>query len=575
MNVRGIIIAFVSVAALFGEQYCHAQNAAADPAKPLQPPHDFYDTRQCLDCHKSRIGRSSYLGDSSALPWDQDDKHREAFNLLKKQQPLVSQILGFEMQAAFQDPNLKRLKTGNLTAVEAAQVAAVRQCLNCHATWPNVDNTQEPQVPHEQGVSCQACHGPGDSWERPHASPWWRLVTPAAKEKLGFVNVRDPAVRARVCASCHVGDFAAGKFIKHEWYAAGHPPLSSFEYSTYAAWMPAHWQPLSDKPAFEGKDGTDGDFNLGVENRARLRDRNIDIPEAEVRMSFRQANFPNWKPGEPDPFTQLPRLRDALISNTVVLQVYADLLRDYSVAAQDETQKATTPWPEFALYDCAACHHELRSGAGYPNRPFGKNAVGRPPAFVWPTALVNLAVQQAANYDPAAAAARLAKLQQKQTAFERSLTSALFGKRTEIIGAAQELDAELGQLIRELQASPFDQRAANQALLQLTDPTRVETRDYHSARQVAWAFCEIKKDALGIRYNSRPDSPEVASILRDFEFAMGTSAASRDALLLQLPAQRRSVIENLPRFSQAMKEFDHLRFAEQLQKLHAQLSNGK
>ena len=575
MNVRFNIVAVLFIASLLSARIACTQPAAAN--KLLEPAHDFLNTQLCLDCHKKEIGRSTYLGDSNALPWDKDDKHREAFNLLKNQQPLVAQILGFEMKEAFQDVGFKRLKTGKLTDVETSQVAAVRQCLNCHATWPNVDNSQEPQVPHSLGVSCQACHGPGDDWERAHANPWWRLVTPAAKEKLGFVNVRDPAVRAKVCASCHVGDFAAGKFIKHEWYAAGHPPLSSFEYSTYAASMPAHWHPLSDKVAFEGKEGTDAEFNLGVENRARLRDRNnIDIPEAEVRMTFRQANFPQWQPGQPDPFTQLPRLRDTLISNAVVLRTYADLLRDYSVAAQDETKKAAAPWPEFSLYDCASCHHELRSGAGYPNRPFAKNSVGRPPAFVWPTALLNLSLLQATNYDQQAAATRFAALQQKKSAFERSLTSSLFGKRAEIVTTAAEFHAELDGLIGDLKASRFDANAANLALLQLTDPNQAETRDYHSARQIAWAFCEIKKDATGIRYNTLPNAPEVAGILRDFEFAMGKSPLSRDSLLLQLPAtQQRSVIENLPRFSQAMKEFDQVRFAEQLNKLQTQLRNEK
>src|SRR5205085_7444380 len=59
----------------------------------------------------------------------------------------------------------------------------------------------------------------------------------------------NPTNRAALCASCHVGNAAEGKFVTHAMYAAGHPLLPSLEVATFSDEMPRHWQYIKEKPA--------------------------------------------------------------------------------------------------------------------------------------------------------------------------------------------------------------------------------------------------------------------------------------------------------------------------------------
>ena len=77
-----------------------------------------------------------------------------------------------------------------------------------------------------------------------------------AKTKLGFTNVRDGVTRAELCTSCHVGSVAEENFVKPEWYAAGHPPLTDLESSAFSPIMPAHWKPRAYKPRVSGRTAT-------------------------------------------------------------------------------------------------------------------------------------------------------------------------------------------------------------------------------------------------------------------------------------------------------------------------------
>ena len=59
-----------------------------------------------------------------------------------------------------------------------------------------------------------------------------------------MTNVRDPVRRTELCLSCHVGDIACGKFVTHDMFAAGDPPLPAFEIETFLEQMPPHWRPV-------------------------------------------------------------------------------------------------------------------------------------------------------------------------------------------------------------------------------------------------------------------------------------------------------------------------------------------
>lgn len=573
--VRGLlVIAIVLCCARDGLSQPH--DALAGTKASLV--HAFQDNGKCVSCHDRGVQGSEFLNDSAAGVWQQYDKHRDAFRLLyqgqdasdvaaaKEKQALVRRILGFELREAFADDALTTLSED---PQQQAKVSVVRNCLNCHATWPQESSREHPPVPLDLGVSCQACHGPGLKWTEPHTYAWWRLVTPAGKASLGFHDVRDPAARARICASCHVGNLAEGKFVTHAWYAAGHPPLPSFEYATFAAQMPVHWRRLSEKIQFAGKEADSPLTDSGLEQRARLREfLSIDVPEKEVRASYREANFPPEQFGEHDPFEDLPRFKESVVSGVVVLEMYAKLVKEQALLAQVEG----TRWPEFAIYDCASCHHELRSGPGYPQRPFGKNPIGRPPAQLWPTMLARLGVLQSVQHDPAAATEPLARMSQAQGDFERAITATVFGKPDDIAAAAERLEAELTALSERLKYSGYDRAAAQSALLFLTDTSQAETRDYHSARQIAWAIREITKDYQGLPY--RPiATPEYASIERLLDWPLNPNELPTDALVLTLPARReQSIVEHQQIMLPAIRNYDPAAFADRLNLLHARFS---
>lgn len=550
-----------------------ANVAFGQPANaPVAAHHEFAITRQCFNCHRDAIKDSDFLGDSGARAWDEYDKHRHAFELLKRSPEKVQRMLGFPLAEAFTDETLTALRS-EADAGSRAKVAKVRLCLNCHAT-PAAEN-EEQHPPYELGVSCQACHGRAADWNEPHQMEWWRLIAPEAKSHLGFRNVRDPAERARLCASCHIGNLAEGKFVTHDWYAAGHPPLPSFEYSTFAAYMPVHWRPLAEKPDFRGKDSNSQPPSSPEQSLASFLKRH-KIPEAAVRANYREANFPREQFGEHDPFADLPRFKDSVICSAVVLEAYVNLVQSYAKSAQasaDDATSAKPMWPEFALYDCASCHHELRSGPGYPQRPFGKNAVGRPPAQVWPAALLKLTVLQTAQYEGAQAEPQLVRLMKAQQDFERSLTTTIFGKRGDIETASVALRVELAKLIESLKKSRYDLAAAYAALKLLTDKSQFDTRDYHSARQLAWTVREISKDYQQLPYLRTGTDPRLTGIEQMFDMSTDDEQQPRDLLLLRLAAtQQGSVLTHLPLMSKAMENYDAAKFQSRLAEIHSQLA---
>jgi len=107
-------------------------------------------------------------------------------------------------------------------------------CLDCHTT--NVPaNLVAGQVDVEDGVQCEACHGPASGWRDEHSQEGWTHEQSLA---LGMIDLASLPVRAHTCHRCHLGN--ADKEVDHELIASGHPILA-FELDNYAESMPAHW----------------------------------------------------------------------------------------------------------------------------------------------------------------------------------------------------------------------------------------------------------------------------------------------------------------------------------------------
>jgi len=102
---------------------------------------------------------------------------------------------------------------------------------------------------HTEGVGCAGCHGPAEQWGSQHFLASWQ---PQEAIGRGFVPSDDLVTRARMCASCHVGDH--DRDMNHDIIAAGHPALR-FEMASHHSRLPKHWRDdeASDLAGFEAK----------------------------------------------------------------------------------------------------------------------------------------------------------------------------------------------------------------------------------------------------------------------------------------------------------------------------------
>jgi hypothetical protein len=161
---------------------------------------------------RSRILQTEYS------TWVAQDRHARAADVLTNQ---VSQRIGRILGIAAPDTAPKCLACHSLEAPEARQAR----------TFAN------------EGVSCEACHGPASGWLGPHTTRGW---THAQSVQLGMYDTKDLVKRTERCLTCHLG--TADKFVDHELIAAGHPDLV-FDLESYSAAMPRHWRvPIDTDP---------------------------------------------------------------------------------------------------------------------------------------------------------------------------------------------------------------------------------------------------------------------------------------------------------------------------------------
>ena len=570
--------------------------SAQEAAKP--PRLQIVATDLCVDCHfpreASRPDPFQLAGgfcqrEQSAI-WQEQDKHRRSFDLIAtgRGRELTDAILGFPLADVLDLGPFERRPDGIQPAARFRaglpagdpRVVAVQRCLACHAPVAE-DPAGEGHSFIEYGVSCQACHGPGGSYRIPHQEPQWRLVKADVKERLfGLRDLRHPATRAALCASCHVGSFQSdARFVKHEWYAKGHPPLPGFELATFASQMPAHWQPLGSKLAaptpirFLTGQATEAQIDAFLGNLPR----SVEIARGDLAENYLAANAASFSP---EPALDMARTKDALIAALAVLGSYSALVADAPAAEAHD----------FALFDCGACHHELRSQSASTSRVRRGLAPGRPPGPEWPRPLASLAAGN--NQDLATALAAL----------DASFAARPFGhsdsKRTAAAGVRDAAAALAASLARQ----PLGEAAAGEILRQLTDATRLESRhehgDYHAARQLAWATREVARDLAGVpfRTNSHVALPAHAAQFRTSLAALVAAppsdrpemvAGQIDALFqhgampdpwggplrLKLPAgQAQSIVDNLPAALAAISGHDPAAFEARLRLIHERLA---
>ncbi len=206
-----------------------------------------------------------------------------------------------------------------------------QRCLSCHVAPAYVETKPPEQAPQfkTDGVSCESCHGPASQWINEHHLDAWQTRKPAEKQRLGMNDTRSLAGRAQVCATCHVG--MPGIEVDHDLIAAGHPRLH-FELAAFHAHLPRHWPDAKDRAG---------------------------VADFEERL---------WAVGQ-------------LATTHAALELLADRAGNKS-----------KPWPEFAEFDCGACHHDLKSSREQPRPGFAKRKAG---SLSWgPQAFASISLRQ-------------------------------------------------------------------------------------------------------------------------------------------------------------------------------------
>ena len=240
--------------------------------------------------------------------------------------------------------------------------------------------------------------------------------------------------------------------VTHAMYAAGHPPLAGFEAVGYSQSMPPHWTPLRDKSA---------ELTRGL---------------------------PHYDPDE------LIDTKAALLGNAAAFQQVMRLIVDNAETALNAAPGLSARQPEFALYDCHACHHALaRSENSWRQKPgYTLHFPGRPRAPRWTFALLHVAAQLALP-QTATTDASLADL-------ETAYAIQPFGQPRQLRDSARAAEAWCAELIDALQNASFSRNAPDaDRLIELIAAAAAGPLDYDTARQLAWTL-----DVLAAEQAARP-----------------------------------------------------------------------
>ncbi|MBM3979886.1 MAG: hypothetical protein FJ304_06310 [Planctomycetes bacterium] len=234
---------------------------------------------------------------SSGSCWAAADPHTAAYSLLTDKPHRPVKVTAAHIMA--------RYAPGTSATDDA-------RCVACHTNpaLATEERFSEPHAKHlrNEGVSCEACHGNAGGWVADHTT--WKGPRADVYAKTGMNPLYDLGERALACAGCHVGAPAENglpvRDMNHDMIAAGHPRLN-FEFAEYQRRLPKHWQEK------------DRATNTVVKHNP---------------------------------------LKEWLIGRVAHGEAACKLLADRAERSKTDDR---TPWPEFAEFNCAACHHNLRA----------------------------------------------------------------------------------------------------------------------------------------------------------------------------------------------------------------------
>jgi hypothetical protein len=360
-----------------------------------------------------------------------------------------------------QDRHAEAYRTLNGAAARAmakrlgiAEAQAAPVCLSCHTNPAAALAPTEPalaeRVRHERpfGVGCESCHGGASGWLDAHVTVGWRAKSAAEKEACGMAPLGAPLYVARMCAGCHVGAPPDKESPVgrdvNHDLIAAGHPRLAFEFSAFFANLPPHWQRRS--PA---------------------------VSEAR-----------RWALGQ-----------------TASAAAALALLRQRAALRE-------APWPEFAEYDCFACHHSLGEPSARQARETGRRP-GTLPWGSWYFALPGALAEKRLGTPELPALAQLQRTMRKP-----------YPPRAIVERQADAAFGEMRAFSAALQAWPGARPAAQALLDSLVADPRWE-------RGAGWDTCEqlfLAVDALNVTAREPRYQNRLAALLNRRAFPAGWSS---------------------------------------------------
>ncbi|MCZ2342527.1 MAG: cytochrome c family protein [Bacteroidales bacterium] len=419
-----------------GCERCHAQKNATDSKTP-----DRYHSDQFILLNES-------------ITWFEKDIHSAAYqNLSGPIGQQMARVLGYD-------------------------VTKDARCLTCHSAdtqpvQPLAEKKYEQFATADGGINCTVCHGLGRDWQNSHfdtprqaGDPMpWRAKDPAYKYSKGMSDLRNPATKAKLCVSCHVGNPDEGKIITHEMYAAGHPPLPPFELGTFMENEPKHWGYPTDK-----------------------------------RLKFFEE-FAQKEPTKNWPIFRFhPAQKESYLARHVANGAIAALqaeMRTVAAEAQAAADPNGTTMVDYARFDCYACHHDLkypsdRQKRGYSGPP------GRPTLKAWVEALPGVVAKHAEGLNHPELKELAPAFAVKWEAVQKAAVARPFGAPAPLAAAANDLAEWCEQfLLAQTQiATPVytPEETARLQQLVVEAATGRWAADPEAAMHLTWAYVTLRSD---------------------------------------------------------------------------------
>jgi hypothetical protein len=473
--------------------------------------------------------------------WKTHDKHAQAFAVLK----------GPRGQAM-----ADRLKQ-DVTKRDAG-------CLSCHAMDNLASRAEGGSLDRQDGVSCGGCHGPSkgkDSWYGDHSDPAWRKMSAEEKFKKGLRDLRDPAVRATLCMSCHIGNAAEGKVVTHVMFAAGHPPLPPIEIATFSRNEPQHWRDARNVPLFQNPTPeTVKNYHLEDMDFQRTKFALIGGIVAMRETMYLVKGRADLKAVSPQ--LVWPELRIGL---------------DEGALKDDDAWRraAGNRWPELAMAhsDCYACHHDLQYPGYRQARGFGYQLAGRPAIRVtpgrvlvrtWPTAMLQAGISHTEKAD------KLAGLEANLKALAQACNLRPFGRPESVGKSADGLIGWCDDVIDDLRAVKYDSDSVLRLmhnLCELYENTENKTLtpilDYEMARQIASLLAVAHEDWRLKGGKDKGAQAVVDDLFKQFDLQPYSKRKARLGVTLGIVGKGKK-LKGMPEFSQYL---DNIASLEALKKL--------